>query len=350
MTSPRLPEPAPTLGLAVLPADAGGSAPMEALVADHASLADGLARGSAGGKGLRPWLVAAVHDALGGGADGAVEAVGRAVELLHTAFVVHDDVIDGDDLRRGQPSVPGWFETEATAAGSRPDGARTYALAGAILTGDLALAGALRTVALCPATPDVTRRLLDLFDAALRSSAAGELADVRLSLGIAEPSLDEVIAMEEHKTAVYSFELPMQCGAVLAGVGPAVVGGVGEVGRRLGVAYQLLDDVHGVFGDERHTGKSALGDLREGKRTPLVVHARTSSTWAEIAPHLGDPTLTPERAATVRRALEAGGSRAFVESLAADYVHAALAQATELGLPGGFLDRIDWISQQLGAA
>ncbi|GAB2877015.1 polyprenyl synthetase family protein [Nocardioides pacificus] len=328
---------------------ADGAARGATLGEDHVALWTALADATRGGKRFRPALVAAVHDCLVPDADeearAAVAAVGAAVELLHTAFVIHDDVIDGDDTRRGRPSVPGRFIGDIRERGAEPRAARGYAVAGALLTGDLALAAAIRTVATCPAPPEVIRALLDLFDHALHVSAVGELADVRMSLDLGRadpslgPSLGEVLTMEEHKTAVYSFELPMQAGAVLAGADPATVTGLGQVGRQLGVAFQLLDDLLGVFGDPARTGKSALGDLREGKRTPLIVHARTTTTWPEIAAHLGDPALSEQQADVVRRALEAGGSRAFIEQLAQGYLEAAVAQAAELGA----VDLTNWV-------
>ncbi|WP_122816666.1 polyprenyl synthetase family protein [Nocardioides pantholopis] len=314
--------------------------------ADGAVLAAALLEAGRGGKRFRPALLARTHELLGGDpADPAVAMVAEAVELLHTAFVVHDDVIDGDDVRRGRPSVPGAFRTEATALGARRADAATYAVAGGVLVGDLALVGALRAVATAPAPPHVARRLLDLVDHALRISAAGELADVRFSMGVAEPSLAEALRMAEHKTAVYSFGLPLQAGAVLAGADDELVAGLGEVGRQLGLAYQLHDDLQGVFGDPARTGKSVLSDLREGKRTPLVVHARATSAWPVLRRHLGDPELTAAGAARVRDALEAGGSRAYVEDLAAGYLAAATAEATDLGLP----ELVGWLRTRLHA-
>ncbi|WP_166136569.1 polyprenyl synthetase family protein [Nocardioides ochotonae] len=313
-----------------------------------ALLAAALFDAGRGGKRFRPRLVHAVHDLLGGVAGAAVPQVAEAVELLHTAFVVHDDVIDGDDVRRGRASTPGSFRREATDAGASPEAAATYAVAGAVLTGDLALAGSLRAVATAPLEPAVVRRLLDLLDHAIRVSAAGELADVRHSLGLAEPTLAEVLAVAEHKTAVYSFQLPMQAGAVLAGADPAVIDGLGEVGRRLGVAFQLLDDLLGVFGDPRETGKSNLGDLREGKRTPLVVHARSTAAWPQVQRHLGDAALGPDDAARVRDALEAGGSRAFVTDLVAAHVDAAVACTAGLDVPPDLLDWVRDLAARIG--
>ena len=300
---------------------------------EGATLAAALREASEGGKRFRPALVAAAHHGLGGGREEAVPAVGAAIELLHTAFVVHDDVIDGDATRRGRPTVPARFRSEALEAGADEVSAHTYGLAGALLTGDLALSAAVRGVATAPAPRPVVERMLDLVDHTLAVTASGELADVRYATHGGWPSLAEVLSAEERKTAVYSFSLPLQLGAVLADVDDARVAALGDVGRHLGLAFQLRDDLLGVFGDERLTGKSTLSDLREGKCTVLVVHAQGTSVWAEIAPHWGDRALSAEDASRVRAALERSGSRAFVETLIADYVEAAATCADEVGLP-----------------
>ncbi|WP_286930734.1 MULTISPECIES: polyprenyl synthetase family protein [Aeromicrobium] len=315
------------------------SARVPGLSRDHHALLTALDLGSSGGKRFRPWLVTTVHAAFGGDQpDTVVDAVAAATELLHTAFVIHDDVIDNDDTRRGRPSVPGLFRSDATELASSPDDHDTYARAGAILAGDLALAAAIRAVATCGVDPVTTHRLLDLLDATLHASAAGELADVRLALGTAMPSADEAIAVTEHKTAVYSFVLPLQAGAVLAGADESAVRVLGEIGRCLGVAFQLHDDVMAMFGDPETTGKDPLGDLREGKRTPLMVHASQTAEWERIAPHLGDPDLTEAAAAGVREALAACGSRGYVEDLADGHLALAREHARTLDLERSLLD------------
>ena len=143
--------------------------------------------------------------------------------------------------------------------------------------------------------------------------------------------------MEERKTAIYSFELPMQAGAVLADAAARTVEGIGDVGRLLGVAFQLRDDLLGVFGDPRLTGKSNVTDLREGKCTPLVVHARSTPAWSQVEPFYGRRAIGPAEAASVRRTLETCGSRAFVERLAEQFVAEAKDRAGDLRLPAGLI-------------
>src|SRR6478609_11317607 len=114
----------------------------------HVHLWDALVAATEGGKRFRPAIVTATHEALGGTHPDAAAEVGAAVELLHTAFVIHDDVIDDDHVRRGRPNVSGTFRALAGIDGADPEVAAGYGLTAAILAGDLALAAAVRTVAL----------------------------------------------------------------------------------------------------------------------------------------------------------------------------------------------------------
>lgn len=304
----------------------------------HALLWDALVEATEGGKRFRPALVTSTHEALGGTSPAAAAEVGAAVELLHTAFVIHDDVIDDDHLRRGRPNVSGTFRARGRALGAPDDGA-SYGLTAAILAGDLALAAAVRAVALCGAEPDVVRRLLDLFDSALHTTAAGELADVRLTLDHGRVSLDESLTMEEHKTSAYSFALPLQAGAVLAGADEATTARLGDLGRAMGVAFQLVDDLIGVFGDPDRSGKSVTCDLRTRKQTPLIVHARSTPEWDEISGYVGRE-LGDDELDEARALLTASGSRAFVEELAEQHLALARSGAAELGISLDLLEAV----------
>lgn len=305
----------------------------------HAQLWDALSAATEGGKRFRPALLVGAHDALGGACAEAAAEVGAAVELLHTAFVIHDDVIDGDDVRRGRLNVSGTFHAHALAAGAPPEDAAHFGRTAAILAGDLALTAAIRAVATCGASPVVVDRLLDLFDAALHATASGELADVRLSLDLTTASLPESLTMEEQKTSAYSFALPLQAGAVLAGADESTVARLGEAGRAMGVAFQLVDDLIGVFGDPTRTGKTATGDLRTRKQTPLLTHARSTPEWPRIRSYVGRE-LTDEELGEARRLLTAAGSRGFVEQLAESHLDAARAVLDQLDVAVDLLDAL----------
>jgi geranylgeranyl diphosphate synthase, type II len=293
-----------------------------------------------GGKRFRSALFTSAYRAWGGTDAHAAAAVGAAIELLHTAFLVHDDVIDGDDMRRGRLNVSGSHLEQARTAGVQEHRAREYAAAAGILAGDLALTAALRTIAFVPAPHATVRRLFDLFDQALHTTAAGELADVWMSLGVDHPSLPEILSAEERKTGAYSFTLPLQAAAALAGASEHTIEAAGDVGRQLGIAYQLVDDLLGVFGDPAATGKSVLSDLRSGKQTPLIAHARSTAFWPDIEPYVGCADLTAAQAGLVRDLLTVSGSRGFVLDLAEDYADAAGTAARDMGMPAPL---VTWI-------
>lgn len=314
---------------------------------DYSALWHSLRSASEGGKRLRPLLLTGVYDQLGGSDPALAATIGAAVELLHTAFVVHDDVIDHDVVRRGRLNVSGTFAQRARTEGADEARAENLGAAAGILAGDLALTGAHRLVAFSAAPSGTRRDLVRLFDHAVYVTAAGELSDVRYSLDLAPVGLADIVAMAAHKTAVYSFELPLQAGAVLAGADLRTIDWLSHVGRLLGTAFQLLDDLDGVFGDEQTTGKSVLTDLREGKLTPLMAHARQTDAWPTISRFVGDADLTHDGVDAVREALEAAGSKTFIEDFAAEHLASARRLADEISLPDGFTGWFESVTRDL---
>ena len=316
---------------------------------DHHDLWAAFSRAADGGKRFRPGLLLSTHQALGGRRDPAAVQVAAALELLHTAFVVQDDVIDGDQVRRGVPSLPGGIAADARRRGAAPAAAQRLGEAAGILAGDLGLIAAMRAIARCEAPAPVVERLLDLFESTLHATAAGELADVRLQLGPAHGSvvLREALAVAELKTALYSFQLPLRAGALLADASPEVLDALDEIGSLLGIGFQLFDDLLGMFGDERRTGKSALGDLREGKRTALIAHASTTDAWPALQPLLGREDLGEEEARRARSLLTSGGSRAWVEDLARWHVTSAAEAAVRHDLPPELVASLDLATAEI---
>lgn len=279
---------------------------------------------SSGGKRFRPALVVGVYRDLRGTDEDSALRIATAFELLHTAFLLHDDVIDRDLVRRGVPNLVGAFAADATQRGASDASARTWGEASAILAGDLLIQAAQGFIARLAVADDIRSRLLDLFDRSVFITAAGELADVAFSARVRVPSLSDVMAMTEQKTASYSFEAPLKAGAMLAGAGPDTLSTLGEFGRLVGIAFQLRDDQLGVFGDASITGKSVINDLRNGKETPLIAHARSTAHWPQIEDALGDPALSDEDGLLLRATLEECGARTFVDALIADHVSRAV--------------------------
>ncbi|WP_348788107.1 polyprenyl synthetase family protein [Leifsonia sp. NPDC080035] len=285
-----------------------------------------------GGKRLRPRFTLTAFHGLGGAqrASAARESAVRvavAFELLHTAFLLHDDVIDGDTVRRGRPNVAGEFTADALFRGAGLPRARLWGESAAILAGDLLLHAATAEVARIDAPASVRDRLMDVLERAVSVTAAGELADVGLSTGMSGAGIAEVLAMTERKTAEYSVSGPLVAGVLLAGAADRegdLLDVLAEYGRLVGVAFQLGDDLLGVFGSEAVTGKSVVSDLRQGKQTTLVAFARGTASWPVIADGFGRPDLGRAEAAGIASALEECGARGFVERLLHEHVDAAI--------------------------
>ncbi len=286
-----------------------------------------------GGKRFRPRMVMAAYQSLGGTDTQAAAYVGAAFELLHTALIVHDDVIDHDFTRRGLPNISGTYRDLATAAGRGERVAEHSGISAAVIAGDLALFNAYRLIDRSGVVDATRARLLEVMDDALFASAAGELIDVDFSIAAEVPSVDDILTMERLKTAVYSFEGPLQAGAILAGACEVIITTLGEFGREIGIAYQIVDDLLGVFGVATETGKTTMGDLREGKRTVLIAHATGTSEWAGVAPLFGSPDLTEEGAASIREVLASCGAKTFTEDLARYYANRAIARLAEPQIP-----------------
>ncbi|MEP6844140.1 MAG: polyprenyl synthetase family protein [Pseudolysinimonas sp.] len=305
----------------------------EPLGAEYVELWNELELNTAGGKRFRPRMVFAAYQALGGTDLEAAAYIGAAFELLHTALIVHDDVIDGDFVRRGAPNIAGSFRERALAAGASEADAEHRGISAAVIAGDLALFNAYRLIDRSGVDDATRERLLEVMDDALFASAAGELIDVDFSWIPEVPRVDDILAMERLKTAVYSFECPLQAGAILAGADEQMVTTLGEFGREIGIAYQLVDDLLGVFGTESETGKTTVGDLREGKRTVLIAYATAVAGWDEHAALFGNPQLGDDGAATLRGHLVDCGAKGFAEGLARYYANRAVARLREPHIP-----------------
>lgn len=300
-------------------------------------------RGAAsGGKRLRPRLVLSSYLHLGGGPLEPAIEMATAIELLHTALLLHDDVIDGDLERRGSPNIVGAFAAATARAGLAEAESRRWGESAAILGGDLLLAAAVRLTAGLDLERDRRGRLMELLDESIFRAAAGELADVAYASGIGTPTAADIRDVMADKTAHYSLELPLRAGAILAGASEDLGEGLGAIGSLLGIVFQMRDDLLGVFGDSAETGKSTSSDLREGKQTMLIAYARGSSTWASTAELFGSPSLAEPEAQRLRRALEGSGARARLETEIRRERDVVVGMIREAGLPAALTELLVW--------
>lgn len=274
-----------------------------------------------GGKRVRPQLC--YWGWRGAGGDDCEEIISAAasLELCHAGLLIHDDIMDGSNLRRGQATV----HRSLTDLHQGP-GAEAFGRAGGILLGTLALAWSDALLSSCGVLAPRLRAAHHLFDAMRTEVISGQYLDVlaQLRAGATEA---EALMVIRYKSAKYTVERPLQIGGALAGAPMDLLDSYSGFGVPLGEAFQLRDDVLGTFGSSSETGKSALDDLREGKQTVMYAYAVQSASPAQLG-HLrswhGNPALTEERAAEVRQILIDTGALARVEAMIETRVREAM--------------------------
>jgi geranylgeranyl diphosphate synthase type I len=271
-----------------------------------------------------------------GAADGlaGIVSAASALEIFHAAALVHDDIIDNSDTRRGAPSAHRRFESLHGAQGwaGHPG---EFGQASAILLGDLLLGWSdeLLDEGLDTAADRVSgRRARAEFNRMRTEVTAGQYLDIleeQAWITQAESELfDRAVRVIVFKSAKYSVQAPLVIGAALAGADDVHLDALRAFGLPLGIAYQLRDDLLGVFGDAAVTGKPSGDDLREGKRTVLIALARQRLEHADLSTVdrlLGRPDLSPEQIGVLQRIITASGAVDRVETLIQTNVAEALA-------------------------
>lgn len=257
--------------------------------------------------------------------EAAAIGVAAALEVFQAAALVHDDLIDNSDTRRGHPAAHRALESAHRASGWVGD-AEAFGRSGAVLLGDLLVAW----------SDDLLEESLEEIPtaAATRRQYALMRRDVTIGqfLDVAEESAfavhddgthaERALRVASYKSARYSIQKPLQIGAALAGADAAQLDALGRFGHDIGMAFQLRDDVLGVFGDAAVTGKPSGDDLREGKRTVLVAYARealSADRRSALDAMLGDRTLDAERIRDLQRTIVDTGALARTEELIAAY-------------------------------
>jgi geranylgeranyl diphosphate synthase type II len=192
--------------------------------------------------------------------------------------------------------------------------------------------------------PEAVRlRLSEILDNAIFSSVGGEVLDVEFSRTPDMPPLEDITKTAHQKTSVYSFEAPLQAGAVLAAASEPVISALTSFGRYAGIGYQIADDVLGVFGTESRTGKTSWGDLREGKRTALLSYAATRPEWSSIASLIGPGDMTAADAGYVRSVLVACGAKEYAINLATENAQLAVMHLESDGVPAPLRSSLEYL-------
>ncbi len=284
-----------------------------------------------GGKRFRALLCYWGWRAAGGTGDvHPVAKAGSALEFFQAAALIHDDVIDRSETRRGAPSIHRQFSQQHLDAQWHLDPER-FGTSSAILAGDLCLAFSEELfVEACDGSAAASARAL--FNRMRTEVMAGQYLDLlEEAVGPDQPpavAAERALNILRYKSARYSIERPVMLGGALAGADAATLARFSAFALPLGEAFQLRDDVLGVFGDPEVTGKPAGDDLREGKRTYLVARALGGSGLRDqgvINSLLGDPDLDDAGVALLRALIDSSGALRDTEQLIKDRSEEAFA-------------------------
>jgi geranylgeranyl diphosphate synthase type I len=300
---------------------------LAAMSEDLAPIADTLADFVLGsGKRLRPTFAYwGARGAYGADTEDLVAAI-AALEWLQACALIHDDVMDGSDTRRGKPSVHRQFAT-LHRSNSWTGDSEGFGTATAILLGNVALIWADEMLHTAGVPTESLLRAETVYAEMRTELMAGQFLDV-LEQALGGGSVERALRVARYKTAKYTVERPLHLGAALMGGSPELAAVYTAYGLPLGEAFQLRDDVLGVFGDPSETGKPAGDDLREGKRTVLVASAfeKASTTQAATLDRfLGDPGLDDDGVRQLREIITDTGALAESERLITTLTDEALA-------------------------
>jgi geranylgeranyl diphosphate synthase type I len=271
----------------------------------------------AGGKRLRPAFCFWGYRAAGGRDTACAVKAASSLELLHTFAIVHDDIMDSSDERRGLPT--------------------TFAVHGvnvALLVGDLALVLADHAFLRSGFSPEALTRAFDCYSRMRQEVIAGQYLDVAIS-DETRVSVEEARRIAVLKSGRYSIEEPLLIGASLAGAKEKLMDGLARFGAPLGEAFQLRDDLLGTFGDRSRTGKPVDSDIREGKRH--VLYAKTIELLGDDAADFverwgGGPDLSEAAVEELRDVIDRSGARAATEGLLEDLRAEAMEALAELDI------------------
>ncbi|MFD7256900.1 polyprenyl synthetase family protein [Streptomyces sp. NPDC059874] len=294
----------------------------------------GLLKGflDSGGKRLRPLLCVIGWHAGGGHGDIApVLKVAASLELFHAFCLIHDDVMDNSRTRRGQPTVHRALADQHTSDRSRRNAER-FGTSGAILIGDLALSWSDELVNTAELTAAQFSHVLPLIHEMRTEVMYGQYLDIAAT-GSPTDSLDRALAIVRYKTAKYTVERPLHIGAALAGADDSLRAALSDFALPIGEAFQLRDDLLGIYGNPAMTGKPCTDDLRDGKHTAVIAIAlqRAERDQRQLLTSLiGKTDLDADGVDHIRSILSITGARHAVEQMIrtrCEQADRALAQA-----------------------
>jgi geranylgeranyl diphosphate synthase type I len=227
-----------------------------------------------GGKRIRPLLFVLAYEALAKKKTNKIYKTAIAFELLHDFLLIHDDIIDRSDIRRGSPSIHKVLSSKTKGLLSTNVNGNDFA----IIAGDIMFSLALKAFLSSTANLKNSNKAMSKFIDCSFFTELGEYIEmIESTKDITKVKESVIYKIYELKTARYTFSYPLSIGAELASANKKVISSLFEYGLLIGVAFQIKDDILGLFADEKKSGKSSLSDINEGKKTLLISKAYQNS-------------------------------------------------------------------------
>jgi geranylgeranyl diphosphate synthase type I len=272
-------------------------------------------------KRLRAALVYYTYLMMGGKQRKEAMRVSMFIEIIQSYLLMHDDVMDQDSLRRGGPTIHKIYEKVHKLKYSFGD-PKHFGESMAINLGDIACHLACKLLADSKFDAVHKVRAMSKFHEQIVTVGFGQMLDVISSVKN-DTSQEDVLRIHRYKTAAYTYETPISVGAILAGATDKHVKILNGYAVPAGIAFQIQDDILGMYGDESALGKSNISDLREGKHTLLITKAMEKANKKQvkvISQALGNPNITQQIADKVRQIIVETGSLDYSKQLAKEYV------------------------------
>lgn len=269
------------------------------------------------GKRIRPALMYYTYLALGGKNTKEAMGLSMASELIHTFLIIHDDVMDRDNLRRGMESVHCTYKKQALK-NNYSVSASHYGNSQAISIGDMCYGFVGDIISQSKIDSGIKDKLLKKMSDIVFNTAIGQFHDVFAAAAKQGIRTKHVLTILEYKTARYTVEGPLHMGAIMSGANDKVLKILSDFAIPLGIAFQIQDDILGVFGSSEETGKPVGADIREGKKTLLVIKALEKGNVKQkkdILLALGDHYARTKQIEKVRKAIIDTGSLEYSKKL-----------------------------------
>jgi len=256
--------------------------------------------GFLGGKMLRGTLVCLGYELVQNEQTQAILKPAAAFEILHTSLIIHDDIIDQSPTRRGQPAMHLHQNAQ-------------YGISQAICLGDLGISQAVKLLSESDFQTDRKMRAITYFSQIISDTILGEMLDVQSS-HTEKPKEEQIFTIHTMKTARYTIVGPMTVGAILGEADEMLLNNITRFGEHLGIAYQIQDDILGIFGDEKKMGKSVTSDIEENKSTLLLTYTLQQGTDKQkemLKKYYGKKGITKEQHEIIKKIFIASGALAY---------------------------------------